>query len=480
MVLEETLTDYIFAKQREISLLAKNNLKENDKAFNHRFEYDRIKNRVDNYLESSNQNRFIIMPGLRGVGKTTILLQIYEYLISQKNIPNSNILYLDINELNNFFKGDIYSCIETFLKDMHQTTLVDLDKKIFLLIDEAHFDKSWALAGKLIYDKSKNIFMIFTGSSALDLELNVDTVRRVVKEPIFPCNFPEYLLLKYDLNSPKISEELKNLILKGTDLEITINKENEIKKSLFDLNNDPNIELEKFLFSYGFPFALDLEDYEIHKKTVEITNRIVEKDIPSIKNFNTSTNTVISNIITYLALQKPGATSNIKLSQILGVSPKSVNDILNVLEKTQLIFPITPYGTGSKIVKKPWQYFFLSPSIKASINYEIGRYDIANKKCLGALAETLVISSLYKLKLISNNSLGLFYDANKGGVDFLIKNLDKIIPIEVGIGKKTKSQLTKAINNYDSDYGILISNRKSNISFEDDILHIPLLTFSYL
>jgi len=30
------------------------------------------------------------------------------------------------------------------------------------MIDESQYDKNWALAGKIIYDKSNNIFMIFT------------------------------------------------------------------------------------------------------------------------------------------------------------------------------------------------------------------------------------------------------------------------------------------------------------------------------
>ncbi len=42
--------------------------------------------------------------------------------------------------------------------------------------------------------------MIFTGSSALSLELNVDAVRRSEKESIFPLNFSEYLLLNHGVH----------------------------------------------------------------------------------------------------------------------------------------------------------------------------------------------------------------------------------------------------------------------------------------
>lgn len=57
---------------------------------------------------------------------------------------------------------------------------------------------------KTLYDKTPNIFMIFTGSSSLEPETNTDTIRRMKIEPIYPMNFREYLLLKHDINIEKI------------------------------------------------------------------------------------------------------------------------------------------------------------------------------------------------------------------------------------------------------------------------------------
>lgn len=477
---KEELAYYIRAKQREITHLSKRSLLFNEKKFNHRVDYYRIKSHLDQFMEKEYYNRFIVMPGLRGVGKTTILYQIYQYLI-ESGVSNSDILYVDVGELKSFFDYSLFDLITVFLNNIHQTSIVNLDKKLYILVDEAHLDDNWANVGKYVFDRTKNIFMIFTGSSALDLELNVDAVRRVKKEQIFPCTFPEYLHLNYDMDYPcRMSGYLTDLILKGNSksFALALEEENKINNNLSALNNDAEIEFRKFLFSYGFPYSIHLSEDEIHKKTVDTIDRIIMKDIPAIKHFKSNGN--ISRIITYLAMQKPGGISNKKLAQSLELSSKTVNEILDSLEKTQLIISLKPYGTGGKVLKKPWEYFFLSPSIKASINYEIGRYDIISDKCFAALAETMVMASLYKLKITGKNHLGLFYDGNKKGVDFLVHNVDRIIPVEVGIGKKTKSQLTKAIGEYGSDYGILVSNRTSEIKYENDIIYIPLMTFSYL
>lgn len=87
MKLEEELMQYILAKQRLMPKIISSKLSSNNKKLNRRTDYFRIKEYIDNFLNGNNQNRFIVMPGLRGVGKTTILLQLYEYLI-KNDVPN--------------------------------------------------------------------------------------------------------------------------------------------------------------------------------------------------------------------------------------------------------------------------------------------------------------------------------------------------------------------------------------------------------
>ena len=476
---KDQLIDYIHAKQREIKILANNHLNYIE---NTRMHYNEIQKHVDGFLKSDNEyfNRFIMMPGLRGVGKTTILYQIYHYLINEKGIKNSNILYLDLDDLKSAYDVGIKEIFEVYLENFHQTTPSNITEKIFLLIDEAQLDENWARYGKLLFEKSFNIFMIITGSSALDLELNTDASRRITRKQIFPCNFQEYLLLKYNLNLEK--NNFKDLILRGDSqsIEKAIACENIIKKDLINLNNDPQVELVKFLHSQSFPFALNLNETDTHMLTNNMVKKIVNDDLTYFKTFNNITNDNIIRMLTYLATKKPGQTSNVAIAQSLNISVKTVRKILSALEQSQLIFTVKAYGSAGKMLKKPSQHFFQTPSIKSALNYRVGRYDLNHEKCIAALSENLVASTLSRLSHESMSSLGLFYDANKKGVDFIVKHLDKIITVEVGIGKKTKSQLTISKNRYNADMGILISNRTSSIKFENDILYIPLLTFALM
>jgi len=49
-----------------------------------------------------------------------------------------------------------------------------------------------------------------------------------------------------------------------------------------------------------------------------------------------------------------------------------------------------------------------------------------------------------------------------------------------GLGEKTKRQITNAINKYGSNHGIIISNTTDVITKEDNVIYIPIKTFSLL
>ena len=476
---KQDLISYIHAKQRETRILSNNHLKDIN---NQRLKFIELKRHIDNFIESDGEyyNRCIMMSGLRGVGKTTILYQLYDYLIKERNILDSDIFYLDLHDLKSVYDVDIKEIFDLYLENFHQTIPANLNKKIFLFVDEAQLDENWANYARLLFNKTFNIFMIFTGSSALGLEINADAARRITKEQLLPCNFQEYLLLKYGIDLTK--NNFKDLILNlNSD---TVNEamecESIISKDLIQLNNDPQLEFKKFLHSQSFPFALNISEIDTHRLTNDMVERIVQEDLKQFASFNNGTNTSILRLISYLATKKPGTVSSSSLAQSLNLNIRTVNNILDALEKSQLILGISAYGSAGKILNKPKEYFFSAPSVKSALNYRIGRYDLNHEKCYGVLVEDMVASTLNRLSYESFESLGLFYDSNKKGVDFIVKNLDQVIPVEVGIGKKNKSQITRAKNKYGTDYGILVSNRTSKIEFKKDILYMPVLTFALI
>ena len=479
MVSRDDYQKYIIKQIDTMPYLSDAFTKSQDIAFNHRNSFYYLKKYVDDFLNGYDENRFIVMPGLRGVGKSTLIFQIYDYL-TNRGIEKDRILYVSVDQLNSIPNANLNDLINVFVEDIHHKYPATLTEELFLFIDEAQEDKNWSKTGKIIIDQSKKIFMIFTGSKALDFELDINSARRTIFERIYPMNFQEYLFLKHNIPSIGISNDIMDMLLTGN-IENVVKKETGLLKHTSSIGKPLIKEWEYFLYYGGFPLSLNLDDINAHRRIYEVVNRIMEKDVRHYKAFNGNTKNILLNILSFLATQKPGGLSINSLAKNLGTSRSNVSDLLEILEKTHLIFNIKPYGGAGKMIRKPSKYYFLSPSITASINFTLGKHTLDNNDYKGILAENLVASSLF----ISHNTVskpnGIFYPSEKGMADFIITTFegDKI-PVEVGIGKKDGKQVTKTMNAYNCEYGIVISQSTDLIKKEGDLIFLPLTTFSMM
>ena len=73
--MDDVIYNYLIKQLSEMPmLLNRKNIK-----FNNRNEFDKVKLMIDSFLDGESEERFFVLPGIRGVGKTTILYQCYEY-----------------------------------------------------------------------------------------------------------------------------------------------------------------------------------------------------------------------------------------------------------------------------------------------------------------------------------------------------------------------------------------------------------------
>jgi hypothetical protein len=450
---------------------------DNNKPLPKRHIFSRIKNYIDNFLEKNEKiNRLIIIPGLRGTGKTTLLYQLYLYLIRKKNIPRERILFISVDDLKSL-NYNLRSCIEVYESKILFEDLVNSKEPVFLLLDEVNHDQNWALTLKVIYDEYPNIFVIATGSSALELEkeTSADLARRAKKEYLFPLNFIEYLKI-----SKKIDKYYRTSIIREKILKL-LNNVSFIPKftSEFFTNNETmeiykkiklySYEIEDFLKFGGFPFtALYKKDSE--ELLLEIIKKITYSDIPKIKDIYYSSLENALKLIYYLAGSEKTSIENI--SNDLKINKYSVQNILRLLEMSSLIFSVKPLGSEEKIIKKSWKYYFITPTIRFMIKDYLGTFKESD---IGFLLEEYIASTLYKMQITySILNMKVFYDPNKKGSDFLIKTFEnKIIPIEVKFGKdkNAEKQVRNSMKRYNTEYGIIIGDY--DLEFRDNILYMP-------
>ncbi|HOJ39627.1 MAG TPA: AAA family ATPase, partial [bacterium] len=166
-----------------------------------------------------------LLSGIRGVGKTTLLAQLYyapRFIPSHRKLNYNNVIaqdyekiYLDVSRLSD--EGISLNEFFNYYQERSEIRFVDLSKKLLILLDEVHYDEKWGLFLKNVFDATKghrNILIIATGSSALRIKLNPDLSRRSVSEELYPLKFNEYAILKDNIYpEQRLSDNLAEGIL---------------------------------------------------------------------------------------------------------------------------------------------------------------------------------------------------------------------------------------------------------------------------
>jgi len=476
---DEILINYLNEKIIANSFLCQKYTIFNNTKLHHRNIFEKIIGYLDDFLSKDTYHRMITIPGLRGVGKTTLLFQIYDYLI-QKGIEPNRILYLNTEDLMKIPNANILNACEIFIKDINDAYPFS-NEKLIILIDESQNDSNWAKYAKIIYDEYPNVFTIFTGSNTLNMELTADTVRRNKKIAMYPLKFSEYLYLKENIKIPDIEENINKILLTGD-----LNNLKQIETDLYlnefsKINQNPKKIWKEYMKFGGFAYGLNLKKEDIVETTMSIVDKTIEKDMKLLLDMKKDTELTAKRMINLIASQKPGDLSENKISEILNVSTSQVKNILSIFEKTHIIFHLEAYGSASKKSRKSWKYNFLSPTLKYAINKNYGNMEMKESEIMGLLSEDLVASRLF-LNKYYKKTFNVYYEACKRGVDYLLKfnenNGNVIIPVEVGYGKKSLKQVYRSIDRNNSPYGILISNKTSMLMKRDNVICMPLLLFS--
>lgn len=482
MMNDDEKLDYLMNVLKRTPRLVNNNIIKNNQRLNKRNDYYDLKENMDVFLKEDTDNRFYIMPGLRGVGKTTIIFQLYDYLVNSRNIDSNQILYLDLDRLKDQGNFNILDFLDLFIKNINEESYLN-NSPLFIFVDESQYSHNWDHIGKIIFNEYKNVFLIFTGSYALNLETAMESARRSLKKEIYPLNFSQYLNLKYGCELPgHIDREIFNMIFSGN-IENMVKLEKNIELNIYNKFERDSDKIWKEYLQYGeFPSAFNKKTEDIIQTTLDMKNRIIEKDMDLVSSLTAHTKRSCYSLLNILALQKPGSLSLQKLAKNLEIPKKTAENILAAFMNTHMIFKIEPYGSISKRNRQPWEYYFLSTQMKACIYQHSGQSTRSSGDYFGILAENLVASSLFIMKEKTKSDFGIFYDSRKeNNVDFLINTvMGDIIPIEVGFAKKNKRQISDAIRHYGCEHGIVISNTTKRIKKDDNVIFMPLKTFSMM
>lgn len=289
-------------------------------------------------LEQFNNGKAIVLIGPRQVGKSTLIRDILE----QKDFL--------------FFDGDDFS-VQQQLSEPNTSYLKRLigDKKI-VFIDEAQRIENIGITSKIIIDQFKDVQLILSGSSAFELnnEINEPLTGRKWEYNLYPISYQE---LEQTIGFSEISKQLEQRIIYGMypDVLNYLGKEKEV--------------LENLINSYLYKDILMLSGI----KKADILQKLTQA----------------------LALQIGNEVSYNELSQLLGVNKETVSSYIDLLEKAYVLFRVNPFSRNLRNeIKTNRKIYFYDTGLRNALISNFNPLEFRQDK--GALWENFLISERIK------------------------------------------------------------------------------------
>jgi len=444
---------------------------ENKKARPKRNIYEKLNKYLIDFFEHKSTARWIVLTGLRGAGKTTVLSQLYY----EKKILDARRLNLSVDHIVQILGVSINDVLDAY-EDLIGMAMERLDKPLFLFLDEIQYDEKWAITLKSLYDRTNNVFIFVTGSSALALNTNPDIARRAIFEKLFPLSFTEYIKIKTGKQEMRgLGGEVRDIIFNSNsakDVFAGLGKvESKINEYWIDIER---MEVGRYMKYGSLPFMVSLNNealvYDQINKTLD---RIINSDVARTGQFNSETISKIPSIL--YATADMDQVGHAKLAEIFDISRPKIMEIFSALENTETLIRVYPYGSHLNQAKKPSKYLFASPAFRSMYYNFIGNV-ISEENYMGKLLEDTIGMYLSRF-LFKKINTSLTYDNAQGGADFILGFAKDKIIIEVGMGDKGIGQVMQTLAKVKAKYGLVVSRSGLNIFENENIVQIPLKYF---
>ena len=271
------------------------------------------------------EDRLIGISGARGTGKTTLMMQYLKTGLSkaQKGI------YLSLDNLY-FTRNSLLDVAEEF----------HINGGTHLFLDEVHKYPNWSLELKNLYDNYPKMHLVFSGSSAVQLQkADGDLSRRAAIYDLNELSFRVYLELNKIVKTPPI--DLKELLQ---------NHEKIAQEIAGQLSILPHFH--HYLKTGVYPFVKEAKG-QFYSRLNNVINLVLESDLPYVENINFQTIYKLKKLLLLIADSVPFKINTAELSRKSGLSRDVLLKMLQVLDRANLLALFHQEGAPTGHLTKP-------------------------------------------------------------------------------------------------------------------------------
>lgn len=290
-------------------------------------------------------SRLIGIKGARGVGKTTLLLQRIKSTFA--NVDKA--FYVSLDDL--WFKTH---------------SLMELVEYIYthgathLFLDEVHRYPEWSQTLKNIYDNYPDLYLVYTGSSMLEIDNSkADLSRRQTVYEMSGLSFREYLAFEGVMSIAPISlEELASQhVVKAMDITSSI--------KILPL-------FEKYLRNGYYPFYKEAgEDYLMRLQ--EVASLVIDADLPAVEEIEYPTVQKAKKMLMILAERVPFTPNISLLCKELETTRDVGLKLLYALDRAALLKLLTSEVKNYKSLSKPEKVYLNNTNLMYALTTKVDK-----------------------------------------------------------------------------------------------------------
>jgi len=367
-------------------------------------------------------SQMIAVVGSRGVGKTTFLLQYLKDLKAE--YPAHKSLYFSYDYPTNV-DIKLYELAEEFAKVGGK----------YLLLDEIHKYKNFALDLKAIYDFYPDMKVVFTGSCASSIyNSQADLSRRAVLYHMNGLSYREFLEFTLDKKLPWYTLE-----------EICADS-----VSIVDDLSDLFVPLEYFseYLKYGYyPFYFSDKDNYL-KQLTAVVNLTIDVDLVMLGYIKPNFAIKLKKLLNVICYSKPFELNITKVSANIEVSRNTLYAYLEHLTKGDLLTVVADHKKGLTALSKPEKLYLNNTNLS---------YALCEEPEIGTIREGFFANQLKESHKVTTSKHG----------DFIV---DGKYIFEIGGENKGFKQIKDLDNSY------VVQDTDST----EDSRKIPLWLFGFL
>ncbi|MFP4051231.1 MAG: ATP-binding protein [Thermoplasmata archaeon] len=418
-------------------------------------------------VERLDYPRILAILGPRRVGKTTLMYQLIQHLLSNKNVDPKHVLYITMDEIGVENLDELFDTYQRFV-------LMDEigEEEVYFFIDEIQFMDDWQLMLKKYFDQKLNINFVVSGSSSMDITKGTSDslVGRIDEHILLPFSFNEYTHFNRENTLPD-------------DLTLSFNYDDlqSLYGSLLEHKKILNIVLNQYLLEGGFPEVNRYDDLMLKYEYIwkDIFEKVVYKDIPSV--FNIRDPKLLRSLLEIVAKETCQNVSYTNLSNDLNAKRETISKYLSYLESAYLIDLSTIYSKSKVKEQRANKKVYLTDIILK--NALLRTTNLSNRAELGKSVETIVYNHL---KNISRKNMDIdisYWRERNKEVDIIFEDGEETIPIEVKYQNDISKEDLRGVIHFCKKFGFnkgFVINKdgldKKTID-EIDIIFIPLWFF---